>query len=279
MQFVPYSGVENCEKRTIITGNLPRVGRQAPIRGLWEPEYTLINSLLLNLESRDVVSSQEKDILRNMIRRERHFSIDEDIVSQGSRPQYSSLLIEGFAARYKLMADGSRQITALHIAGDFVDLHAFPFKVMDHGILALSPCRVGFADHGDLKVVTETQPHLTRLLWLLTLVDAAIHREWIVAMGRRSKISHLAHLVCELFLRLRVVHKTDGQTFHFPLSQSELADVLGVSTVYLNKTLQTLRRQDVLTWINQEVRILDWEGLTATAEFEPTYLNHTVEPR
>lgn len=275
MHFVPYPDVEKNENRTMIICNQP----EARAARICKSEYTLINSLLLNLESRDVLSQSEKDILHNLIRRERHFGVDEDIVSQGSRPHHSSLLIEGFAGRYKFLADGSRQITALHIAGDFVDLHAFPFKTMDHGIVALSACRVGFADHPDLKVVSETQPHLTRLLWLLTLVDAAMHREWIVAMGRRSKLSQLAHLVCELFLRLQVVEKTDGQTFNLPLSQAELADVLGVSTVHLNKTLQTLRQRDVLTWFNQKVTILDWEGLKSTAEFEPTYLNFRIEPR
>ncbi|NTS33207.1 Crp/Fnr family transcriptional regulator [Phyllobacterium sp. BT25] len=239
----------------------------------------MIESLLLNLESRDIVSEEEKSLLRSIITRGRQFEIDEDLVREGSRPTYSTLMLEGFAARYKVLDDGSRQITSLHIPGDFVDLHAFPLKIMDHGIVALSPCRVAFADHSALKTVTETVPHLTRLLWLSTLIDGAIHREWIVAMGRRSKKAHLAHLICELYVRLQVVQLTNEQSFHLPLSQVELADVVGISVVHLNKTLQSLRREKLVTWINRTVTIVDWEALKEFAEFNPLYLNLSVEAR
>ena len=110
-------------------------------------------------------------------------------------------------------------------------------------------------------------------------MDGAIHREWIVAMGRRSKKSHLAHLVCELFMRLQVVGRTSGYNFHFPLTQVELADVLGISLVHLNKTLQILRKAELLTWIGQMITILDWPRLQELAQFDPTYLSQTVEPR
>lgn len=239
----------------------------------------MIESLLLKLQSHDVVSEAEKKSLAEIIVRQGEFSIGEDLVTEGSRPQFSTLLLDGFAGRYKVLEDGSRQITSLHIAGDFVDLHAFPLKIMDHGIVALSPCRVAFTNHPDLKKITETAPHLTRLLWLHTLIDGAIHREWIVAMGRRSKKAHLAHLICELYMRLQVVQRTNEWSFHFPLSQAEVADVLGISVVHLNKTLQTLRKDKLLTWLNRTVTILDWDRLTTIAQFNSTYLNLTVEPR
>jgi len=239
----------------------------------------VIEPLLLNLGSRDVLSNEEENLLRSILVKDRQFAVGEDLVSQGSRPPFSTLLLDGFAARYKVMADGSRQITALHVAGDFVDLHAFPVKVMDHGIVALSPCHVALADHADLRAITERMPHLTRLLWLDTLVDGAIHREWIVAMGRRSKRAQIAHLVCELFMRLKVVRRTRGESFQFPLTQIEMADVLGISVVHLNKTLQALRREGVFTWENRTITIVDWERLQEIAEFDPAYLSISREPR
>lgn len=150
---------------------------------------------------------------------------------------------------------------------------------MDHGIVAMSPCQVAFAEHSDLRMITETLPHLTRLLWLDTIVDGAIHREWIVAMGRRSKKAHLAHLICELYLRLQVVGLVDGWSFWLPLSQGEIADVLGLSLVHLNKTLQLLRKDEVVRWENKTVEILNWAGLALLAEFDATYLSLMVEPR
>lgn len=239
----------------------------------------MIETLLLNLQNHDVLTKDEEAILRRMINRDRQFFVDEDIVTEGSRPHQSAVLLDGFAARYKFLSDGTRQITALHVAGDFMDLHAFLLKSMDHGIIALSPCHVAFADHVALKEITETEPHLARLLWLDTLIDGAIHREWIVAMGRRSKRAHLAHLVCELFVRLKAVGKTEDYSFRFPLTQTELADVLGISVVHLNKTLQPLRREGLLSWVSQVITILDWPKLTALAQFDPSYLNQHVESR
>ncbi|TIU28694.1 MAG: winged helix-turn-helix domain-containing protein, partial [Mesorhizobium sp.] len=116
-------------------------------------------------------------------------------------------------------------------------------------------------------------------LWLNTLVDGAIHREWIVAMGRRSKTSHLAHLICELFVRLQVVKKTRDMSFHLPLSQAELADVLGLSVVHMNRVIGTLRRMNVINWTSHLITILDWARLVEIAEFDPTYLSMNREPR
>lgn len=239
----------------------------------------MIEKLLLNLASHDVVTQQEQAVLSSVLTRTSTFGTGEDIVEQGSRPSYSTLMLDGISARYKILEDGSRQITAFHVPGDFVDLHAFLLKTMDHGIVAMSPCTVAFADHDDLMRVTETEPHLTRLLWLDTLVDAAMHREWIVAMGRRSKLSHLAHLICELFVRMRVVGLVDGWSFRLPLSQSEVADALGLSVVHLNKTLQRLRQEGVVRWELRAVEILDWGKLVQVAEFDDTYLSLQFEPR
>jgi CRP-like cAMP-binding protein len=240
---------------------------------------TLLEPLLLNLGQHDTVSEDEARLLSSVITKEARFATGDDIVVIGSRPPHSSLLVDGFAARYKMLSDGGRQITALHVAGDFVDLHAFLLKTMDHGIVALSPCHVAYADHGDLKIISERAPHLTRLLWLDTLVDGAIHREWIVAMGRRSRISQLAHLICELYARLNGVRRATDGSFHFPLSQAEMADVLGLSVVHMNRVIQSLRRERLISWTHHTISILDWARLQEVAEFDPTYLSMVREPR
>ena len=238
-----------------------------------------LTALLLNLGQHDTVTEQEARLLSEAITKDAQFATGSDIVALGSRPTHSSLLVDGFAARYKMLSDGGRQITALHVAGDFVDLHAFLLKTMDHGIVALSPCHVAFAEHSDLKRISEIAPHLTRLLWLDTLVDGSIHREWIVAMGRRSKKSHLAHLICELYVRLRGVQRATDWSFHFPLSQAAMADVLGLSVVHMNRVIQSLRREGLISWTHHTISILDWVRLQEVAEFDPTYLSMSLEPR
>lgn len=239
----------------------------------------MLESLYLNLGQHDALSEEEKALLAGAMALEKYVAAGEDIVSEGTRPTCSTLIVDGLAARYKVLEDGGRQFTSLQVSGDFVDLHAFLLKTMDHGIIALSPCHVLAAEHAKLRTITEQAPHLTRLLWLDTLVDGAIHREWIVAMGRRSKISHLAHLLCELFVRLQVVRKTRDMSFHLPLSQAELADVLGLSVVHMNRVIGTLRRMNVINWTSHMITILDWERLVGIAEFDPTYLSMTHEPR
>ncbi|MBZ9709171.1 Crp/Fnr family transcriptional regulator [Mesorhizobium sp. B3-2-1] len=239
----------------------------------------MLESLYLQLGQHDTLSDEEKALLAETVSFGREFEKGQDLVGVGSRPSYSTMLLDGLAARYKVLEDGGRQFTSLQVPGDFVDLHAFLLKTMDHGIVALAPCRVMFADHNKLKAITEQAPHLARLLWLDTLVDGAIHREWIVAMGRRSKTSHLAHLICELFVRLQAVKRTDGMSFHLPLSQAEMADVLGLSVVHMNRVIGGLKKIKVITWTNHTVTILDWEQLAGIAEFDPTYLSMNNEPR
>lgn len=239
----------------------------------------MLEPFLLQLGRRDVLSDDEKSALAETVSVGREFATGQDLVSDGDRPTYSTILIEGLAARYKVLENGARQITALHVPGDFVDLHAFLLRTLDHGIVALTPCRALFADHKRLRHITEREPHLTRLLWLGTLVDGAIHREWIVAMGRRSRTSHLAHLFCELFIRLQTVKLTNGMSFAFPLTQAELADVMGLSVVHMNRVVAALRQTGAVKWTDHKVNIVDWDQLQQIAEFDPTYLSLQCEPR
>jgi CRP-like cAMP-binding protein len=165
------------------------------------------------------------------------------------------------------------------VPGDFLDLHGFLLKVLAHGVFALSACTLVQVEHEALKKLTETSPHLTRMLWLDTLIDASVHREWLVAMGRRPAIGQLAHLMCELYVRLRLVDRTEGFSFRLPVTQNELADVLGLSVVHVNRTLRDLRRRGVIRWEGDRIHIDNWDGLVEIAEFDATYLSLQKEPR
>ncbi|MCV0395259.1 MAG: Crp/Fnr family transcriptional regulator [Rhizobiaceae bacterium] len=239
----------------------------------------MVDALLLKLGQHDRISDEERELLKRAFTRERAYSADRDIVSAGARPSVCTTLLDGFAARYKMLASGKRQITAILVPGDIIDLNGFLCKTMDQGVVALTACRVAIADHDSIGRITDTAPHLTRLLWLDTLIDAAIHREWLVAMGRRRKSAQLAHFICEIHMRLGIIEQTDGHRFHLPLSQAELADVLGISVVHFNRVLQELRQQGLITWSNHTVEIRDAHRLRQTAEFDPTYLSLQFEPR
>ena len=235
--------------------------------------------LARKLRSFDAVSDDEVRVLEQTLRGLRHFDAGQDLVSAEERPAHSTILLEGWAARARTLENGARQITAIHIPGDFVDLHSFLLHKMDHSVVALTPCRAALAPHDRLKRITETEPHLTRLLWLNTLVDAGIHRTWIVGMGRLSAAGHLAQLLCELYVRLKAVGLARDFEFELPLTQPAVADALGMSLVHVNRTLRELRAQKLVSWRGRSVRLLDWDRLAAEAQFDPTYLSLTPEPR
>jgi CRP-like cAMP-binding protein len=238
-----------------------------------------VDLLIRKLEERDRLSEEEKQVLAAALGPSKTVSADTDMVREGDRPSESTLLVEGFAARYKVLQSGKRQITAIHVPGDFVDLHGFLLKKMDHAIAALTPCTVATVPHETLRRITERHPHLARLLWLSTLIDSAIHREWLVAMGRRSAKEHMAHLFCELYLRLQLVGLTKDNSYEMPITQAELGDTLGISTVHVNRVVQELRAEGLITWRGNRLAVDDWDRLRQVAEFTPTYLSLFNERR
>lgn len=239
----------------------------------------MTNPLVLYLGQRDHLSDEEKEVVEGLVTHIREFSPGEEFIRQGTHPGESALILEGFAARVQVLKSGKRQFTALHIPGDFVDLHSLLLKIMDHGVVALSPVRMAAVPHEKLRRISETHPHLTRLLWLSTVVDAAIHRAWLAAMGRRSTAGQIAHLLCELYVRMKAVERTQDYSFPLPITQADLGDVLGKSTVHVNRALQVLRRDGLLAWKDRKVTILDWDRLVRAADFDPTYLSLQNEPR
>ena len=233
----------------------------------------MIEKFLAKLRVRDEVSDAEEAILREMMNPPREVERRTVLVKDHERLTHSIMLLDGLACRFKDLSDGQRQISELQVPGDFVDLHSFTLHRLDHSILTLTPCTIATVHHDKLREITETQPHLTRVLWLMTNIDAAIHREWVLSLGRRNATSHLAHLFCELRARLAVVGMTDAQGgYAMPLNQSELAECLGLSLVHLNRTLQALRKTGLCDLRNGRVTIHDLEGLERLGEFDPVYL-------
>ena len=239
----------------------------------------MVDLLIRKLQLRDVLSPNEVAILHALPMRTSTHPRKSHIVREGEHQTFSRLLLQGWAARAKTMADGRRQITELHLPGDFVDLHSFLLKRLDHDVIALTPCTIANVDHGRLRELSETEPHLLRLLWLSTLIDAAIHREWLSLMGRASAFQQLAHLLCELHLRLQAVGLADARVFALPLIQEELADVCGITPVHVNRVLQDLRGKGLILTEGRMIEIPDVARLHGVARFDPVYLNLCNEPR
>jgi CRP-like cAMP-binding protein len=232
----------------------------------------MITVHLKKLRRRTEISSDEERAIRNAVAEVRQIRADELVIRSGEELHSSLLLIDGWLARSKDLAGGERQVTELHVAGDFADLHGFTLKRLDHDLTALSDCRVALVPHERLREMTEKFPRLGRIFWFSTNIDAAITRELALSLGQRSAISRMAHLFCELYVRLDVVGKAKKDGYEFPLTQRELSECLGLTVVHANRTLQELRRRGLVELENRQLRILDRRGLEGVAEFDPAYL-------
>ncbi len=239
----------------------------------------MTSPLVLKLERRDRLSAEERGVLESVATTIKELPANQDLVREGETLGFSTILLSGWAGRIKTLADGQRSITSLHVGGDFIDLHSLLLKPMDHTVSALTACRMAVVPHDHLREITQRHPHLTRMLWLDTLIDAAIQREWLAVLGRLPAMGQLAHLLCELYLRLVAVGAAGEGRFVLPLTQSVLADVLGLSPVHVNRTIQDLRREDLVHWAGNVVQIKNWDRLVQVGEFEPDYLNLDVTPR
>ncbi len=231
--------------------------------------------LIRKLESITILSAREKAALLRLPMQVRDMRSDQDLVCEGDSPSQCCLILEGFAATYKLRPNGKRQILAFHIPGDTPDLQSLHVEVMDINLVTISHCKVAFIQHPHLHELCDSHPRLAGVFWRGTLIDASIFREWMLCLGRRSASQHMAHLLCEMMLRLQAVGLAEEHSFRFPATQAELGDALGLSTVHANRVVQELRGKNLITWERNTVTILDWDALVRLGEFNPTYLHLT----
>ena len=245
------------------------------MRSAAPPSRSERDRLVRKLESIGEVSADEKAAIYESPMQVRTLADGEDIVLEGERPSQCCLILTGFVFRYKLLPEGRRQIFSFHTPGDFPDLQSLHLKTMDHSVATLTESRLGFIEHLYLRELIRHFPNLGSLLWRDTLIDAAIFREWMVAIGRRSAHQRIAHLLCEMALRLEAVGLTHDHNYRFPITQAEMGDALGLTDVHVNRILRSLREEQLVISDRAGIRILDWEGLKALGEFDPMYLHQT----
>jgi CRP-like cAMP-binding protein len=232
-----------------------------------------IDLFIRKLRARHDLSRDEEAALRDMDWSHRRFERNQVMVRPGETLELSMLLLSGFALRCKFAADGARQIVEINLPGDFIDLHGFILKRLEHEISAASRCDIGTVHHGEIKRVTEQFPRLNRVLWFQTLVDASIHREWMLVLGKKRGRARVAQFFCEVQRRLKIVRLIGDNDYDLPFNQQELADITGMTPVHLNRCLKELRDAGLVTFRNGKVEIHDLPGLSRDAQFDPAYLH------
>lgn len=232
----------------------------------------MLYPLVRKLERYGLLSEHEVRAIQSVPARLQEHERGDDIVRQGDSPSESVLIVSGLACRFKLLRGGTRQILALQVPGDFADLHSMYLRVLDHGLAALTHCKVARVSHDAIRALSDSYPRLAHAFAWDMAVDGAIQREWMTSTGRRTSYQRAAHLFSELLLRMRAVGLTDSDSYELPLSQADLADVFGISTVHANRVIQDLRRDRLITLQGKVLTVLDVERLRDVADFEPTYL-------
>ena len=233
----------------------------------------ILNPLIRKLESVASLSAEEKAAVLDLPVTVRQMRADHDIVRERDRPTQSCLVLDGWLCRYKILESGARQIFSFHIGGDIPDLQSLHLRTMDHNLGTLVQSTVAFIQHESVKNLAKDFPHICNVLWRDTLIDAAIFREWMVGMGRRDAPSRIAHVLCELFIKLQAVGLTKDYSCHFPITQSVIGDALGLSTVHVNRSLMELRGKGLIKLEKQVLTILKWEELRGEGGFDPLYLH------
>jgi CRP-like cAMP-binding protein len=198
---------------------------------------------------------------------------DADIARQGETTTHCCLLLDGFLYRQKQASDGRRQILAFYVPGDVPDLHSIHLGPMDHTLTSVGSAVVGLIPHDALLEAIAASPTFNRIILREMLADASIGREWLLNIGTRQALARVAHILCEIAVRLQAVGLARDLTFHWPASQADMADACGISTVHANRVIQELRARDLVEWRGRNVTILNWDGLVAVADFVPGYLH------
>lgn len=205
--------------------------------------------------------------------RVRRVGAREDVFREGDRPRCLYLVLDGWAMRYKSLEDGRRQVLSFALPGDICDQHVLLLSRADHGMAALTAISVAEISAARLAEIARTSPRLLNALCWSDLVAQARQREWTINLGQRTALERMAHLICELFFRLRAIGLTHGTTCELPVTQATLADATGISAVHVNRTLQELRASNLITLRGKHLTIDDLDALQTVALFNPGYLH------
>lgn len=220
---------------------------------------------------RDAMSEGEKADLEGMIESTEWIDRPTRLIARGDKPEHSTILIDGFILR-TLESDSKRHAVSFHVPGDFVDLHAFALKRLDHNIDSVGRVKVGYVSHTALEEVIRQKPHLARLFWFSTLLDAAMHREWILTLEQLTTPRRIAHIFAEIWRRLLLVGLSGPDGFEVPITQADLSEMAGATPIHTNRAVRELRQAGLAIFDRGRVTIPDRAALETYCGFTPDYL-------
>lgn len=236
------------------------------------PDHSPLEPFVDKLSARSVLGEAERDALRSLPAYPQQLQTNRDFVRLGERVDHACFVVAGLIGRFGQSRDGSRQITAVHIPADMVDLHSVVAPEACSALQALCFATILRVPHRALRDVAYGYPAIAEAFWRECVVDASVLSEWMVNIGRRDARSRLAHLLCEVACRLGGAGRQARLDFDFPATQAHIADMLGLTSVHVNRVFKVLRRDQVIACRGRNIRILDWSRLVRIGDFDPAYL-------
>ena len=233
----------------------------------------ILEGMIRKFERRASLSDGDREALIGLPFRMTRAEPGRYLVREGAVADHSILIISGLAYRHKISADGSRQIVSIHIPGDFVDLEGSLLKVADHNVQALTRCDLAIVPRTAIREMLLAHPQVAFAMWIDTLIDASIFREWIMNIGRRDARERLAHIFCEFALRLETAGMGSTTGYELPMTQEQLADASGLTAVHVNRTLKAMDAEGLIKRERRFILIPDWEKLRSVAGFSELYLH------
>ncbi|WP_454884934.1 Crp/Fnr family transcriptional regulator [Sphingomonas oryzagri] len=232
-----------------------------------------LGKLIKRIEGSVPLDDVDRDALLGLPHDVRHYARGASMVVEDEPPQICAFLLSGWASRQKHTEDGRREIVSIMIAYDFVDLQNIFLRKSDHEAQALTATTALVFPLGALQDLVFERPAVGRALWIDALVAASVYREWLVNLGRRDSLARVAHMLCELTRRLRSAGLADGDRFELPLTQEQVGDVTGLTSVHVNRVLKSLVARGLIRRDGRSIEIPNFAALAAVAGFDPTYLH------
>jgi CRP-like cAMP-binding protein len=223
------------------------------------------------LQTMGKLPAADKLLLKTVLSDVRSVAARKDILREGERPTHVHLVASGWCCRYNIVAKGARQITAFLLPGDLCNSRVTLLRQMDHGVGTLTPAEIVYIAPSEMDELL-ARPLIARALLMAGLIDESALRAWTVSLGKRDASERIAHLICELFVRLGTVGSTRVDGFDLPLTQEQLGDALGLTTIHVNRVLRHLREAGLVSFKNRTVVIADFSKLQKAAGFDPGYL-------
>lgn len=235
----------------------------------------LLAPFIAKLAARDQLDADDHVALEALPVVEQRVDAGEYLIREGAVGEHCMMVLKGFVQRHKIVADGRRQIVAIHMEGDILEFGALAGLRANCHAQTLTAARILKLPTAALAAVIRARPSIAQAMWTESLTSASVFQEWLANIGRRDARSRMAHLLCELSLRQKIAADQVPASFDLPLTQEQLGDVLGLTSVHVNRTLKGLVREGLITYARARMTILRWNELASAGEFETGYLNVT----